>query len=64
MNVLSIQCVLPSKDLNLIQSRLPPTYILTIDMKIDNLDRISIPTKIVATFEVEHPIHGTTYGPK
>ena len=33
-----------------------------IDLKIDNLDRVSIPTKIVATFDVEHPIHGTTYG--
>ena len=35
---------------------------LPIDLKIDNLDRVSIPTKIVATFDVEHPIHGTTYG--
>ena len=26
-------------------------------LKIDNLDRVSIPTKIVATFDVEHPIH-------
>ena len=34
----------------------------TIDLKIDNLDRVSIPRKIVATFDVEHPIHGTTYG--
>ena len=32
----------------------------TIDLKIDNLDRVSIPTKIVATFDVEHPILGTT----
>ena len=32
-----------------------------IDLKIDNLDRVSVPTKIVATFDVEHPIHGTTY---
>ena len=32
------------------------------DLKIDNLDRVSIPTKIVATFDVEHPILGTTYG--
>ena len=31
-----------------------------IDLKIDNLDRVSIPTKIVATFDVEHPILGTT----
>ena len=31
------------------------------DLKIDNLDRVSIPTKIVATFDVEHPILGTTY---
>ena len=31
----------------------------SIDMKIDNLDEVSIPTKIVATFDVEHPIHGT-----
>ena len=30
------------------------------DLKIDNLDRVSIPTKIVATFDVEHPILGTT----
>ena len=35
---------------------------LTIDVKIDNMDRVSMPTKIVATFDVEHPIHGTTYG--
>ena len=35
-----------------------------IDLKTDNLERVSIPTKIVATFDVEHPIHGTTYGPK
>ena len=35
-----------------------------IDLKIDNLDRVSISTKIVATFDVEHPVHGTTYGPK
>ena len=34
----------------------------TIDLKIDSLDRVSIPTKIVATFDVEHPIYGTTYG--
>ena len=34
----------------------------TIDLKIDNLDRVSIPTKIVATFDVEHPIHGTDLG--
>ena len=38
-------------------------YIYAIDLKIDNLDRVSIPTKIVATF-VEHPIHGTTYDSK
>ena len=30
------------------------------DLKIDNLDRVSIPTIIVATFDVEHPILGTT----
>ena len=35
-----------------------------IDLKTDNLDRVSIPTKIVATIDVEHPIHGTIYGPK
>ena len=35
-----------------------------IDLKTDNLDRVSIPRKIVATFDVEHPIHGTTYGRK
>ena len=33
-----------------------------IDLKIDNLDRVSIPAKSVATFEIRHPIHGTTYG--
>ena len=32
----------------------------TIDLKIDNLDRVSIPTKIVDTFDVEHPILGST----
>ena len=37
-------------------------YSYFIDLKIDNLDRVSIPTKIVAAFDVEHPIHGTTYG--
>ena len=37
---------------------------LTIDLKIDIPDRVFILTKIVATFDVEHPIHGTTYGPK
>ena len=31
----------------------------SIDMKIDNLDEVSIPTKIVTTFDFEHPIHGT-----
>ena len=36
---------------------------VAVDLKIDNLDRISIHTKIVATFDVEHPIHGTTYAP-
>ena len=35
---------------------------ISTDLKIDNLDRVSIPTKIVATFDVEHPILGTTYG--
>ena len=35
-------------------------YDVTIDLKIDNLDRVSKPTKIVATFDVEHPILGTT----
>ena len=35
-----------------------------IDLKTDNLDRVSIPRKIVATFDVEHLIHETTYGPK
>ena len=38
--------------------------ITTIDLEIDNLDRVSVPAKVVATFDVEHPIHGTTYGPK
>ena len=37
---------------------------LNIDLKIDNLDRVSIPRKIVATFDVEQPIHWTIYGPK
>ena len=35
---------------------------LATDLKINNLDRVSIPTKIVATFDVEHPILGTTNG--
>ena len=35
-----------------------------IDLKTDNLDRVSTPRKIVGTFDVEHMIHGTTYGPK
>ena len=34
--------------------------VVNIDLKIDNLDKVSIPTKIVATFDVEHPILGTT----
>ena len=38
------------------------TCINITDLKIDKLDRVSIPTKIVATFDVEHPILGTTYG--
>ena len=33
-----------------------------IDLKIDNLDRVSIPTEIVATFNFAHPILGTTLG--
>ena len=37
-------------------------WVIIIDLKIDNLDRVSTPTKIVATFDVEHPIHGATYG--
>ena len=37
---------------------------MNIDLKTDNLDRVSTPRNIVATFDVEHPIHGTTYGPK
>ena len=36
-----------------------PTNRLT---KIENLDRVSIPAKSVATFDIRHPIHGTTYG--
>ena len=32
--------------------------VVTIDLKTDNLDRVFIPTKIVATFDVEHPILG------
>ena len=35
-----------------------------LSLKIDNLDRVSIPTKIAATFDVEHLNHETTYGPK
>ena len=35
-----------------------------IDLKTDDLDRVSLPRTIVVTFDVEHPIHGTTYGPK
>ena len=38
--------------------------VLIIDLKTDNLDRVFMPRKIVATFDVEHSIHGTTYGPK
>ena len=33
-----------------------------IDLKIENLDRVSIPAKSVAAFDIRHPIHGTTYG--
>ena len=36
--------------------------VATIDLKLNSLGKVSIPTKIVATFGVEHPIHGTTYG--
>ena len=32
----------------------------TIDLKIDNMDRVPIPTKIEATFNVEHPMLRTT----
>ena len=32
--------------------------VVTIDLKTDDLDRVSIPTKIVATFDVEHPMLG------
>ena len=43
------------------KKKTPPCSILlygrTIDLEIDNLDRVSIPTKIVATFDVEHPIY-------
>ena len=35
---------------------------IDIDLKIENLDRVSMPAKSVATFEIRHPIHGTTYG--
>ena len=38
------------------------TSLMTIDLKIENLDRVSIPAKSVATFDIRHPIHGTTYG--
>ena len=33
-----------------------------IHLQIDNLNRVSIRTKIVTTFDVKRPIHGTTYG--
>ena len=36
----------------------------TIDRKVDDSDRVSMPTKIVATFNVEHPMLWITYGPK
>ena len=36
--------------------------VIPIDLKIENLDRVSIPAKSVATFDIRHPIHGTTYG--
>ena len=35
---------------------------LIIGLKIDGLDRVSIPTKIVATFDMEQSILVTTYG--
>ena len=43
-----------------------PGSVVTIDLKIpvDNLDRVSIPTKIVTTFYVEHTILGTNLSPK
>ena len=47
---------------NLSHSLLLGETLLTTDLKIDNLYRVSIPTKIVATFDVEHPILGTNYG--
>ena len=30
-------------------------------MKIENLDTVSILKKIVAVYDIAHPIHGTTY---
>ena len=36
--------------------------VINIDLKIENLDRVSIPANSVATFGTGHPIHGTTYG--
>ena len=41
----NIQC--PTSDL-----------LYTIDLKIENLDRVSIPAKSVAAFDIRHPIHG------
>ena len=35
---------------------------LPIDLKIEKLDRVSIPAKIVTALDIRHPIHGTTYG--
>ena len=36
----------------------------TNDLKIDNLDKTSIPAKVVATFDVEHPMLRTANGQK
>ena len=57
---------IPPADIPHILSSLTNEHVqtLTIDLKTDNLDRVSIPRKILVTFDVEHPIHGTTYGPK
>ena len=53
-------CALAVTHFNLFEFLLSYFRVRYIDLKIDNLDRVSIPTKIVATFDVEHPILGTT----
>ena len=41
---------------------LPFEMVVLIDLKIDNMGRVSISTKIVTTFDVEQPILRTTHG--